>query len=106
MPLALGTASALVVAPVELIVKVADTALEPVTFTEGVMAQLGGYCVPVAGLLRTHKRLTNPVNPFTGVMETVPVLPVVAPGVAMVNGAPATVNGIVTVTGTVTVTGA
>ena len=69
MPLALGTASALVVEPVELMVKVAVTALEPVTFTKGVMMQVGRGCAPVGEVVRAQNKLTFPVNPFTGVME-------------------------------------
>jgi hypothetical protein len=95
-----GRFNAVVVAAMERIVKVAVPAVVPALATVGVMLQVGRYCAPVGELLRTHAKATGPVNPFTGVTETVSVFAVVAPA-AIVNGEPVTVNGGVSVNGTV-----
>ncbi len=85
---------ALAVAAVELIVIVAAAALAPAMVAEvGRMLQAGGYFAPAGDPVSAQVRLTGPVNPPIGDTITLEVLPVVAPGAAIVLGAPLTLKG-------------
>lgn len=78
---------------VVVIVKVAVPALAPVMFTGVVAPKLivGRFAAPVGLDVRAAVSETLPVNPFTGVMEIVEVLPVLAPA-EIVTAEPLIVN--------------
>ena len=73
MPSQTAPVKLLVVDPVVVTETVADAAAVPVTLAEDGTVQLGVCDAPLGPPLTLQLRLTVPVNPFRGVMETVDV---------------------------------
>ena len=100
-----GLVHAVVVGGVDVMLIAAVTAAVPVTLTEEGTLQAARCWAEFGYDISEQDRYTVPVKPFSGVIVTVEVLPLVAPAWNEAVVA-AIANGAVIVTGTVAVTGA